>query len=147
SLLDHLVSERKQFAGISSPSDLGTQKALVRTCALTVTGLWIGQRFDVRRGDQGEECDRCEPPHRCTRGDPILRHSGAFALISCLHHSIRGLGSLCMGAICAGVVGGGGSGESGSSGATAMGGATLRGRGAPRGRSGAMMSGGTPGGA
>jgi hypothetical protein len=60
-----------------------------------------------------------EPRHRCTRGDPTLRHSGAFALAFCLHHSIRGLGSLCMGAFGAGVIGGGGSGESGSSGATA----------------------------
>src|SRR5262249_22936314 len=82
--------------------------------------------FATPRRDQGEECDGWEPRHRCTRGDPTLRHSGAFAFASCLHHSISGFGSRGMGAVGAGVIAGGVSVASGSSGVTAMGGAALR---------------------
>ena len=39
------------------------------------------------------------PPahHRCTLGDPTLRHSGAFAFASSLHHPMSGFGSLSRG--------------------------------------------------
>jgi hypothetical protein len=47
--------------------------------ALAVAGragadLGLRERFGI--------CRRCKPHHRCTLGDPTLRHSGAFAFAS-----------------------------------------------------------------